>query len=315
MKPLAAFLLGAIAGGLSVYLAIEAGSEPVARQLAESQKANSLQAAQIERQRHEIAAQNDALHKLHAASSETSKLAAPPPAHAKPASPLAGIAALMDNPAMKKMMAASQRKVIDDNYADLADALHLNAEERARFLDLLGAKQALEMEFGMQALKATPEERKTMYEARKTREGQAEADIREFLNSDADFALYKDYTDQLPQRMQLQAMQPAFERIGQPLDSAQKKALLGIMSAAGKEKSPSPDPVDPSLSEDGNARMIARETARQKRIAEAAATVLSPQQLAVFREKQASNLQMMKIGIEMGRAMLGDDSGAAKSAP
>ena len=307
MRLLIAFIAGALLGVACTFILLQSAPSVPDPRIEELRRGNEQQSAQIEQQRREISAKNDALHRLQSrAASAASHLAAPPPP-AKPENQMAGLAKLMDNPAMKKMMAASQQKILEDNYGDFIDELRLSPEERAKFVELLAAKQGISMNYGLEILKASPKERRKIGARMKAEQDKSDADIREFLNSDADYASYQAYTEAIPQRMQLQGMQPAFARINQPLTAEQQKALLALMQKESHASPPAADPAATGVGADENTRTIQRQAGEQARVAAGAAAILTPQQLEVFTRNQASTLQMMKASLEMSHALLGDD--------
>ena len=62
------------------------------------------------------------------------------------------ISKMLDNPAMNKMMAASQRGALDVMYADLVDQFQLTGEEKEQFMELLLARQMNMVDLSMKMM-------------------------------------------------------------------------------------------------------------------------------------------------------------------
>ncbi|MDD5199099.1 MAG: hypothetical protein PHC88_04790 [Terrimicrobiaceae bacterium] len=302
MRPILLFLAGAVAAAGSMLVWTALVPDPKTGELAELRKAGDAQKAEIDRQHLEITAQTGAINRLQirqTSAPSPSATPVPPKANA-----LASLASLIDTPAMRKMMAAQRAGMIEDNYADLIGKFHFTPEERAQFLALVSAKESIDMDLGMKLLKAPPGERQQLVTQQKAAKENADADIREFFNNDQDFATYTEYTGQQAQRYELKALQPGLKAIDQPLTPAQETSLMGVLQSTRKAFHFSASQGDPTLSADAQARMLEEQAQLQQQVAAGAAAILTPQQLEVFRKTQARQLQMMKTGFEMSRAML-----------
>jgi len=299
----------AFVGGMILGIAIAAaffllGSRPTSRKLDELNTIVAKQAKELVDQRSVIAEAKSAPHPS-AAATPAPSAPLPAPTPEKPKNPLDGLSALMNNPAMRKMMATQQRRMIEENYADLIKQFQFTPEERAQFIDLLVTKQMVNMDFGMKVMKATPEEREALSDEMKHATENADDDLREFFNDDADYKTYEDYQKQLAQRMEIRQLAPEMAGINQPLSADQQKSLLEIMQAERKAAPASDDANDPTLGAEAIDRLIKRQAETQKRIAERAASILTTGQLEVLLKIQEKNLEMTKFGLEMSRSMFG----------
>ena len=241
-----------------------------------------------------------------------------PPA---PANPGAALAAAMNNPAMRTMMATVQKRALETRYAELFTQLQLSPEQRARFIELLSEGQAASTEAGLKLvggnLSAT--ELAALRQQVKAVADGLDPKIREFLGDDAKFALYKQFTDQQPERTQLNALKASLAQSGQPpLSAEQAEALTSIMYMERKSfsftPSPSGDPANPMAipSAEAMETRYREQEQLQNRIAERAAAILSPEQLASLRRDQAARQESMKAATEMARQMLSGTPAAPK---
>jgi hypothetical protein len=99
-------------------------------------------------------------------------------------------------------------------------------------------------------------------------------------------------------------IQPAFDRIGQPLTADQTKSLFNLLVSANDTKSTSPVAIANNAGNDAD-RILQSAQQRQSRILEQAAAFLNPAQLDALRQQQASQLQMLKVGIQMSHSLTG----------
>jgi hypothetical protein len=244
-------------------------------------------------------------------------VATPPP----PATQGVAIAALMNNPAMRTMMATTQRRVLETRFAELFTQLQLSPEQRARFIDLLSEGQAATTDAGLKLVTGnlSAMEQAALRQQLKDLSDGLDPKIREFLGDDAKFALYKQFTDQQTERSQLTRLNASLAQSGQPpLSTEQSAALTSIMYAERKSfsftPSPSGDPANPMAvpSTEAMDTMVREQAQLQNRIADRAAAVLSPEQLASLRRDQAARLENLKTSAEMARQVLGGTAAAPK---
>ncbi len=217
-----------------------------------------------------------------------------------PLSPMTQMEALLQNPKTRDLIAAEQRRLMEATYADLIKSFDLNAEEHAHFINLLVNKQFAQMDLGSALMSADldPEARAAL--TKKLQDSMIVADdkIQEFLNNDEDFAAYKNYSDQQPERVQLQSLDSSLAGAGQPLSTDQKTALLNAMY---KERKNFDFPVANGAAADTpvSEQILQQQERLQAQIEVRAAQILTPAQLKVFQAGQAASRQSMRAGTQM----------------
>ena len=245
---------------------------------------------------------------------EAKPTAAPVPAPPAPANPVAALASVMNNPGMRTMMATMQKRALETRFAELFTQLQFSPEQRARFIDLLSEGQAATTEAGLKLVSGnlSPAEQAALRQQVKELTDAIDPKVREFLGDDAKFAVYKQFTEQQNERAQVSSLKASLAQAGQqPLSADQSALLTNLMYAERKSFSftPSPggDPANPLAIPSAEATEIRmREQEQlQNRIADRAASILSPEQLITLRQDQARRLEAMKASTEMARQMLG----------
>lgn len=225
----------------------------------------------------------------------------------------AALAAAMNSPVMRNMMAAAQKRSIETRYAELFTMLQLTPEQRARFVDVLSEGQAVTTEAGLKLMSGNlgAAEQAAVRQQLKELSESTEPKLRELLGDDARFALYKQFNDQQPERTQLTMLKTNLIQSGLPtLTAEQSTALAGIMYEERKSfrysPSPSGDPANPMAIPTAEAMetRLREQEQLQNRIADRAAAILSPEQLAALRRDQARQQESVKAGTEMARQLL-----------
>jgi hypothetical protein len=241
---------------------------------------------------------------------------APAPRVAEPSQPksLASIASqMMNTPAMREIMARTQRTALEKMFADLMNQLGLSPEDRARFIDLVAEKRMNATEAGLKMMSGnlTPEERAAL--AQQMKDGNADSDtkIREFLGNDTSYAAYQDYVAQQPVRTQVTALSTSLAAAGQPMSPEQSTALATVMTETRKNFTFTHDFSDPANSDpqtmlNGPAMdtYFQEQEQLQSRIADHAAAFLSPDQVAALRQAQAARLDLTRTSMNMARQMM-----------
>ncbi|MEO7413404.1 MAG: hypothetical protein ABIZ81_08595 [Opitutaceae bacterium] len=244
---------------------------------------------------------------------------APAPASA-PANPMATLAAAMNNPAMRNLMATSQKRALETRFAELFTQLQFSPEQRIRFVELASEAQASITEAGLKLASGNLSTTEKEMLRLQVKEGEVTADakIRDFLGDDAKYATYKQFTEQAPERTQLTALKTSLAQSGQePLSAEQAAALTNIMYAERKTFSFTPNAGgDPNSMAVPTAEAVETRLRDQEqlnnRIADRAATVLNAEQLAGLRRTQAARQETLKASAEMARQMLGGGQAAPK---
>jgi hypothetical protein len=245
----------------------------------------------------------------------------PKPAPAAPASPMSAIASLMNNPALRNQIAATQKRMVEMRYAELFTQLQLSPEQRARFIDLFSETQSAATDVGLKLLSGnlSPAEQAGIRQQAKDMDASTEAKVREFLGDDAKFAVYKQFNEQQTERTQVSALKNSLNQSGlPPLTTEQSAALTDIMYSERKNfpftPNPSADPADrlTAPSPEAVEARIRDQTTLNERIANRAATVLNADQLTAFRREQAVRVESIKTSSEMARQLLGGALPASK---
>ena len=125
---------------------------------------------------------------------------------------------MMDNPAMNKMMVASQRAALDVMYADLADQFQLNGDEREHFMELLLTRQMNMMDVAMKMMTGnlSKEDQDALSAELKEKNDLLKEEMEYFLNSADDVAEWEFYEKTLQDRMMLSQVEQALGCVGQP---------------------------------------------------------------------------------------------------
>jgi hypothetical protein len=253
---------------------------------------------------------------------ESKPVAAPAPAPtpaAAPASPMSAIAAMANNPAMRNLMAASQKRIIENRYTELFALLQFSPEQRSGFVDMMAEVQASQTDIGLKVLSGnlSAQEQESLKQQVANAEASTEQKVREFFGDEAKFATFKQYNEQQSERTQVNALRTSLAQTGQqPLSTDQASALTEIMYTERKNFrfTPSGDPANPIAAPSAEAveTRVRDQEMLNNRIAERAAAVLSPEQLANLRRNQAQRQEAIKASSETVRQLLGGALAAPK---
>lgn len=238
------------------------------------------------------------------------------PRVAEPSQPksLASIASqMMNTPALREMMARTQRAALEKMFADLMNQLGLSPEDRARFIDLLAEKRmnATDASLKMMSGNLAADERAALAQQIKDGNADSDAKIHEFLGNDANYAAYQDYVAQQPVRTQVTALSTSLATSGQPMSPEQSNALATVMTEARKNFTfthdfSDPANTDPQTMLNGPAldTYFQEQEQLQSQIADQAAAFLSPDQVAALRKAQAARLDLTRTSMNMARQMM-----------
>jgi hypothetical protein len=232
----------------------------------------------------------------------------PPPA------PANALAALASNPAMRNIMAATQKRMMETRFADLFTQMQFTPEQRARFLEIMNEASAPFMEAGLKlaAGNMSAAEQAAMRQQSKDADVAVDVRLREFFGDESKFAFYKQFTEQQTERTQVNSLNATLAQSGQaPLTAGQAAALTNLMYAERKSfhytPAPTVDPANPlaaATSPEATALRLQDQQRLQEQIAVRAATVLNPDQLAALRRDQATRMESQKASAEMAKAFL-----------
>jgi hypothetical protein len=213
------------------------------------------------------------------------------------------MAALIKNPAMQSIISSQQGAMMQMAYRDLMDKLKLSPEERDYMQKLLVAKQMDKMNIGMQYLNpALSADDKAAIGQQFVQAQQADdANMHTFLNSDADFAAYQAYSQQMPEHTEVGMVETALAGSSEPLDANTADALVNLMDTTRQNFSFTVDFNNESnfgnpalITSDNVNTFLDQETQYQAQVADKAAQLLTPAQLDAFKQNQAAMMQMTK---------------------
>ncbi|MGA2052200.1 MAG: hypothetical protein ABSH19_02685 [Opitutales bacterium] len=230
--------------------------------------------------------------------------------------PMSQLAEMMKSPAMHDMIEAQQKQAVEMSFAGLIKHFNLSPEERDQFVKLLTDRQMNQVDFGMQAMGSnlTADDRAALAQQIKDANAADDAKIQQFLNDDADYSYYQTYIQEQPERTELGMLDNSLAKANLPLDPDQEDNLASLMYTARtnfKFTQNYSDPsaaaqIDPSTMTDQSIQTyLDQEAQLQSQIADQAATILTPEQLDLFKQNQAQMLQLAKMGMTMSRQMLG----------
>ena len=155
----------------------------------------------------------------------------------------------------------------------------------------------------------TPEARQAILDEMKQQNDQSDANIRTFLDNDADYQLFENYQQTAAERMFLTMNKSAFD--ADPLTPEQETQLINTMHDAavstGSSPGNRPAAFDPSqftqAAMDEQLQKLDRQAAA---VSTAAAAFLSPQQQEILKQIQISRRSMTAAGLQMFKSMGGE---------
>jgi len=229
-------------------------------------------------------------------------------------SPLAGLAEMIQNPAMKEMIRAQQRATLSISHGALFDYLELSDEELAELKDLLVEKQMalVDISFEMMNSSASLAERAEKAEQISQLTDDYESRIEQLLG-EADYAVYKEYEETQPERMQLNLFKQSLGATDQ-LDDQQEHDLIRAMHeerTAFRFSTNYDDQAATSptmFSEDVVAKHMEELGLLQAKYVARAEKILTTAQLEQFRTNQEQQQAMQEMAMKMASQMFGTSS-------
>lgn len=228
---------------------------------------------------------------------------------------MTGMAQMMDNPTMNKVMEASQRGAVGALYSDLIEYLDLNTEETTYFMDLLMARQMKQVDMAMKMMggNLSEDEKKALAEdARQTAET-VKTEMEKFLNNPADVAEWEFYEKTMGERMMLSGVDQKLAASGAALSDETYRELLDMMHQEKTNFEFTSD-LNDSKNMDMSAQRFSKENLQnhfndQQRlnaeIKAKAESILTPEQYAAFADSLNTAEQMQKAQLEMAAQMFG----------
>ena len=222
---------------------------------------------------------------------------------------------MFNDPKMKGVMRSTQMMGVKMMYSDLAKELGLGPDQANQVMELLGDRQMAMTSKGMKMFGGESGEAASAEEVGKeveTSNEEYDAQLENILGKDG-MAKLKEYERTAGDRMQIQQYKQAFSASGTPLDDSQSQGLLGIMKEERLKLPPSP--LDPAAKDVGAAMkamqseetfnaLMASQQDLNARVLSRSRNVLSPDQMVQFEQIQKQQMDMQKMGMEMGRQFL-----------
>lgn len=246
-------------------------------------------------------------------------LAEEAPGEEKPAAaeekknPMAAMAEMMKDPAMREVMKGQMRSQVDFMYRDLFELLGLEPDKQQKLSKLLLDRMSAGMEVGLSMAggdKPSAEEMKKRGEAMKTANEASEAAIKGLLG-ETSYGQYERFEKSQPERQQLSALNGQLKDQGIGLS---EEAESKLMDAMYQERSnfkfevnfADQKSLDPSqLTEENVNRYQEQQAALRGQVLAKAEGILTAPQLEVFRKSQEQQAAVEKMGLQMGVKMMG----------
>lgn len=227
-------------------------------------------------------------------------------------SPMAEMAKMMKNPAMKDMIRTQQKAHMDTSYGPLFKYLKLSDADMETFKNLLLDKQLSLMDISMDMMNkaTTPEQRKATADRIKELTAGYDTRIKTFLG-DRDYPVYQSFEETQPERMQVNMFKGTLST-GSQLTEDQEDGLIRAMHDARTSFRYSTTGVgdgqidDPSqLTPERMARILEDSARLKEQCVTKAATILTPSQLEQFKASQEQMQALQEAGMKMAAKMFG----------
>ncbi len=225
------------------------------------------------------------------------------------------LAKMLDNPAMNKMMEASQRGVIDAMYEDLVNDLNLTGEEKDYFMELLMFRQMTNVDASMKLMggNLSEEERKGLEEQIKDAGELVKTEMKTFLNDEDDYKEFEFYEKTQGERMVLSQAEAVLDGTDDAFSDETYRGLLEMMHAEKENFDFNSD-----FQDETNMDMSPERFSRQnldsfgndmdrltENIFSEAQGILTAEQFTAFKKAVAMTTDMQKTQMEMAAQMLG----------
>ncbi|HTB62418.1 MAG TPA: hypothetical protein VK737_02420 [Opitutales bacterium] len=212
-------------------------------------------------------------------------------------------AAMAKSPGLQNIIASQQSALNAMTFKDLLDRFNLSPEERDYMLKLLLDRQMVKISNGMQMMSpaTTPEERAALGQNISQGVDADNAKLRDFLNSDSDYAALQSYSQQEKERTEVGMFESSLTG-DNSLSPDTADQLAGLLADTRKNFSFTVDFgneanfANPAVLNTPTINTYLDEQAQyQAQVAEKAASLLTPAQLQAFKQNQAAMRQMSKM--------------------
>ena len=226
-----------------------------------------------------------------------------------------GMAKMMQDPDMKKMIRSQQAMGVRMMYGDLAKELGLSPDEATQVMELLTERQLGMAAKGMELMGGEAADEAKLAEAGEAAKASREEfdqQLRGVLGEERMKKL-ENYERTLGDRMALQQYQQSLAASGTPITDQQRDGLLEIM-ADERLKTP-PNPLEAN-NKDMAAQIKAMQSGEgldqfvqstqdfNQRVLTRVRSILNPDQVNAFESAQKQQLEMLQFGMKMGREMM-----------
>lgn len=224
------------------------------------------------------------------------------------------VSAPAQDPSAHDSIAAQQQKSVEMIYGELFRHFALSPEDHDRLEKLLVEKQMNQVNFGLKMMdpSLSAEDRSTVAQQLQAANAETDAEVRDFFNNDSSYAYYQTYIQQQPERMEVNTLTASLAAADLPLEPAQAEALVNLMYQERSNFKFTQDfydqtKIDPQSLNGSAADIFLQEQALlQDQIADRAASLLTPQQMTIFRENQANVRQLTQANLSMARQLAGN---------
>lgn len=135
------------------------------------------------------------------------------------------------NPGMKQILQKQQRVLMEDKYRELAEVFQLNGEESDYFMNLLTARQMLQVDMGMKLMAGvlSDEERAALMQETDKGINEINQAVESFLNNADDGAYFKYYEQTEAERAAVGSLRAELSQRGVPLEAGTEEWIVAVM--------------------------------------------------------------------------------------
>jgi len=217
------------------------------------------------------------------------------------------------DPRVRDAILAQQAKAAQVIFADLFTRLQLSPDQRDTLLKLLVQKQTNQADYSLKMMdpSLSNDARSQLVQQLQAANDATDAQIRDFFNNDATYVYYQTYVQQEPERMEVGSLTESLAAANLPLDPAQADALVSLMYQERANFKFTQDFYDQtkitpqSITGPAADTFLQEQAQLQSQIADRAASLLTPDQMTIFRQNQATMRQLMQTNLSMARQLAG----------
>ena len=219
-------------------------------------------------------------------------------------SPANGMAAMMKSPAMKEMLKAERRVKLDSDYAPLFKYLNLSYEDATTFKNLLVEREmatTLDMDFDQSESEAEENKAKllSLVQTGDALVKTIDEKIKAVLG-DEKFAVYNEYEATQPERKQIDQFKNALSSADQMTNEQEND----VIRAMYEERMKIPFAPEIVTSSEGINNYLQNFAQLQSSCLAKVSSILSPSQLAQFKQSQEQQRVMKEMGMKVVAAQL-----------